>query len=109
MLQHGQGHLAGFPLGQHVFAPHHPLQLRELPHHLAHQIVLAEVGRAAGMVGNRGREGEPLQQHIGAPFEPLDPIAQAAEALSEGDACQLLAPVDAGDGAVRGQEELGVG
>ena len=109
MLEHGQSHGPRLPLGQQIFAPHHSLELRELPHHLAHQIVLAEVGCAAGMVGGRGFERQPLQQNIGAPLQPLNAVAQAAEAFREGDPRQLLAAVDAGGGSIGRQEELGIG
>ena len=49
MLHHRKSHLPRFPLLEQIFAAHEPLKLRELPHHLTDEIVLAEVGGATRM------------------------------------------------------------
>ena len=85
VLEHGQGHGPGFALRQQVFAAHHPLELGEFAHHLADQVVLAKVGGAAGVGGVLRAQAQLLNQSIGAPLEPLDPVEQAAEPLGEGD------------------------
>ena len=109
MLEHRQGHGPWFALGQQVLAAHHPLQLGEFAHHLAHQIVLAEVGGPSGGLRRGGGQRKLGQQHIGAPLQPLHPVPQAAEALGEGDPRQLVTAVDAGHGAVGLEEEFRVG
>ena len=109
VLQNRKGHRARLSLSQQVFATHHPLQLRKLPHHLADQIVLAEVGGTAGVGRHRVGQRQAPQQHIGAPFQPFHPVAQAAQTFGEGDPPELVATVDAGHGAVGMQEEFRIG
>ena len=76
MLQHGQGHIARLPFGHQVLGAHHPLQLGEFAHHLAHEIVFAEVGGTAGVAGGDGIEGQQLQQGVGEPLQPVHPVTQ---------------------------------
>ena len=109
MLLHCQGNGAGFALGQQVLPADQPLQLGELAHHLAHQIVLAEVGGAAGVVAGGFSQVEGFEQDIGEPLQALHPIQQAAQTLSKGDTGQLGPPIDARHGTVGSHEELGVG
>ena len=109
MLLHCQGNGAGFALGQQVLTADQPLQFGELTHHLAHQIVLAEVGGPAGVVAGGCIQVEGFEQDIGEPLQALHPIQQAAQTLSKGDALQLGPPIDARHGPVGSHEEFGVG
>ena len=109
VLEHGQGHGPGFAFRQQVFAAHHPLELGEFAHHLADQVVLAEVGGAAGMGGVLVAQLQQLHQPIRAPLESFDPVEQGAEPLGEGDPGQLDAAIAAGDRPVRGHKKLGIG
>ena len=86
-----------------------PLQFRELADHLAHQVVLAEVGGPAGLLRGAGRELQLLEQHIGAPFQPFGALQQAAQSCGESDAGELVAAVNTGHGAVGTDKELGIG
>ena len=109
VLQHSQGDATGLPLGQEVLAAHSALQFRELADHLAHQVVLAEVGGPAGQLRRASRELQLLEQHIGAPFQPFGALQQAAQSCGEGDAGELVAAVNTGHGAVGTDKELGIG
>ena len=100
VLLHRQGHGPGFPFSQQVFAPHHTLQLRKLRHHLADQVVFAEMGGAAGCRRRRHRQGQGLEQGVREPFEALGSIQQAAQSLGEGDPIELIAAIDAGNGPI---------
>ena len=76
MLQHRQGNRARLAFSQGVLPTHHTLKLWEFTHHLAHQIVLAQVSGPTGMVAGLRRQSQLLQQDIGAPLQPLDAIQE---------------------------------
>ena len=108
MLQHRQGHGAGFPLRQQVLGPHHPLQLREFPHHLADQVVLAERGGPAGGAGGLIADLQAAAEQLRQPGQAPAAIGQAAQPFGKGDPVEGLHPLGAALAAIRRQEKGGV-
>ena len=49
--RHSKGHLTGLAFFQQVLPTHQSLQFRKFTHHLANQIVLAEMSRTPRMAG----------------------------------------------------------
>ena len=105
---HSEGDLAGFSLLQEVFAPHQALKFRELTHHLADQIVLAEISGTLGRIHHALIKTELLQQQAREPLDSLGAVQKTAQALGEGDTVERFTPGCAGLPPVNVKEKFGI-
>ena len=108
VLHHSESDIAGFSLLQEVFAPHQALKFRELAHHLADQIVLAEMSGTLGRIRHALIKIELLQQQPREPLDPLGAVEKTAQPFSEGDAIKGFTPRCAGLTSVNVQEKFSI-
>ena len=90
MLHNSHGDSLGFSFLEKIFPAHESLQLRELAHHLTHQIVLAEMCGPEGVCGDWIWKSKGIDQISGDAFDPVATITEAAEADGVGDAVKFV-------------------
>ena len=108
MLHHSESNIAGFSLLQEVFAPHQALKFRELTHHLADQIVLAEMSGTLGRIHHALIQTELLQQQARKPLDSLGAVQKTSQAFGEGDTVEGFTPGFAGLTPVNIEEKFGI-
>ena len=109
LFAEGAGDRGGLPVEPGVDAADHPLELGKLPHHLRHQIGLAEPRGPLQVPGLCHIEGQRASQQIGQPGEALGLLGHRPQPLVDDQAGQLRDPGLQGALPVLFEEEPRIG